>query len=194
MVIAASTISKLIGNAGQTLVSWHWTVLGLPVVLTFISLVNFLQIGILGRSFPAIARLEWWSRLGAWLNLGQPCMAGCCGAGAGPARMPGTELAVEWGLLLVAGKIALAGGSITWIVSTGSSACAVCRSGIRCRSPHLLKQPLWRRVFVRTAPFVFIGGLFVLISLDRHVLAGLRCSAAFSWSRSSHLGRRNGAS
>jgi hypothetical protein len=160
MVIAASTISQLIGNAGQTLVSWHWTVLGLPVVLTFISLVNFLQIGILGRSFPDAQR-EWWSRLGAWLNLGSLAWLAVVGLALYSPYV--TEKAVEWGRAAVGGKIALAGGSIAWIVSTVFGV-LFGKSGATSSLSDLLKQPLWRRVFVRTAPFVFIGGLFVLIS------------------------------
>ena len=160
LVIVADAVSGLIKDADQTLVSWHWTVLGLPVVLTLTSFVNFLQIGILGRSFPDAQR-EWWSRLGAWLNLGSLAWLSVVGLALYSPYV--TEKAVEWGREAVAGKIALAGGSIVWIVSTVFGVLLGKRGGASSLS-ELLKQPLSRRVFVRTAPFVFVGGLFVLIS------------------------------
>ena len=48
--------------------SWHWGVLSVPAIVGIMSLMVVVKLGILGRNLFDEHR-EWWSCLGAWLNI-----------------------------------------------------------------------------------------------------------------------------
>lgn len=140
------------GSPGVQHVS-HLVVWGIPVMLSIFGLVMVLLIGLLGRLYNDRSR-EWWSRMGGWLTvfvIGWTVVTGIAlysppifaWLHAKTAAWASSTLTLGWILTTAAG------------VLVGSSSL----TGNETSSPSLER-------FVRIAPYVFILGLLIAISVS----------------------------
>jgi hypothetical protein len=126
---------------------WHVVAWGPPILVGVFSLIIVLHLGLMGISFPDSGR-EWWSRLGAWL-----CIYSLGWAGLAAIALYGP-------LLLALGAKGVAGVSLAWVATTAGGLWAG-------RSPATgpKKSPAWLQLAAQTAPYAFIVGLLLTISL-----------------------------
>lgn len=133
---------------------WHAALLGAPLFLTAFGVVIIFQIGLSGRSMPDVLR-EWWSRLGAFLGI---YSLGVLVLGVFAAYGP-LLVAKTWGwwttMLSTGGILTTVGGFLA-----GTSA------ETNGKTRHRAKE-----ILAEVAPYVFIAGLFILVSLGLHHLS-----------------------
>ena len=136
---------------------WEVTVWGTPALICLSMLVLTLHIGLLGRALPDEVR-EWWSRLGAWLLIYSLLWAGLFGIAfyASPlfhyadSRIPKANWVT----------------CVGWLLTTigGVFAARSPRTGDSTKSSRL------REIFAQIAPYIFIIGLFLFLSLGIDLL------------------------
>ena len=134
---------------GRTL--WEVTVWGTPTLIGLSMLVLTLHIGLLGRDMPDELR-EWWSRLGAWLLIYSLLWMALFGT----AFYAAAFFDFGSGLTLSAGWLA----STIWGVFAARGA-----------SSDATKSSKVREFVAQVAPYIFVVGLFLLLSwgIDRLV-------------------------
>jgi hypothetical protein len=125
---------------------WWAVGLGTPLILKIFTLVVVLHIGLMGRDFSNAMR-EWWSRLGGWILI----------------------LGLAWLALFVVAIYALPlllwashwayGGGAAWLASTVSG--LLLGAGSATAKPGSV---WWKEWLAKSAPWVFISGLLILLS------------------------------
>ena len=148
IVFVRNTLQESFGSA--TLI-WHWTVWGVPILLSVFGISSILLIGLVGRQLAEEDR-EWWSRLGAWLIAG----------------------AVGWLVLSVASiygpfMIILAHGwikglSLAWVVSTVSGVLLG-----KSKATGGQGTNRWLDLATEVTPYIFVAGLLLGLSYGIHV-------------------------
>ena len=129
---------------------WHWTVLGVPTLLTIFGLAVVLQIGLANRVFAEESR-EWWSRLGAWLiAVGGSWVVLCAAAIYGPFIV---MLLMEWITSL----------GLAWVISTAAG--VVLGKSKFTSGPSANK---WLELATCATPYVFVAGLLLAIAYGIH--------------------------
>ena len=154
---------------------WMALIFGPPLVLAALALAVALQLGLLGTNYPDEHR-EWWSRLRAWILIYSVVWT---------LWFVGAVYPPVWLKMLVDRKIDFwsgAGAVVVWALSTFA--------GIRA-SPHaaaaekaeressslsssagaLVKNPRLLKAISTIAPYIFIGGLLVSVSLGVNAIA-----------------------
>jgi len=140
--------------------TWGVLVLGPPLLMQSYALAVTLQQGLLGRHFPD-ERREWWSRAGAWVLI---YSFGWLGFVAVAVLVPFwvlywvLQLPLSWSL----GKKAL---GLLWVAITtgGVLAAKGANTGDPTRSAR--GRSRWVQWLPIVAPYVFIAGLAILLSL-----------------------------
>jgi hypothetical protein len=133
---------------------WWAVGLGTPLILKIFSLVVVAHIGLMGRDFSNAVR-EWWSRLGGWILI----------------------LGLAWMALFVVAIYALPlllwashwsyGGGAAWLASTVTG--LLLGAGSATAKPGSV---WWKEWLAKSAPWVFISGLLILLSaLLQYVLS-----------------------
>jgi heme/copper-type cytochrome/quinol oxidase subunit 2 len=151
--------------------SWHAVGGGPPILVTAFLLVGGLHIGLL-KLLITPEEQEWWGRLGGLLLLGVIFWAAIFGLSIF-APWASAKLAGAWGTTWVKTKVSLLVG---WIGSTVLGL-------ISGRSPRTSgkddpdSSPPWE-VAALVAPYVFILGLLIVLSVGAHRLAVWRSDAA----------------
>ena len=136
--------------ARETLI-WHWTVWGVPILLSVFGLASILLIGLAGREFAEEDR-EWWSRLGAWLIAGAAGWFVLCAASIyGP-----------FAILLAHGWIK--GLSLAWIMSTVGGVLLG-----QSKATGGQSTSKWLNLAAEVAPYIFVAGLLLALSFGIHV-------------------------
>jgi len=136
-------------NAGL----WYGMTWGPPMMLVIMSLMAVLHIGLMGVAFQDGKR-EWWSRLGGMLLTAVLLWTALFVTGIyGPL------------LLMWMGAKASATGFLGWVATTVGGV-------LGGKNPQTNgKKPSWAvRAFLRVAPFVFIAGLMLLVSMGLHLV------------------------
>ena len=135
---------------------WHAVIWGAPLFLGAFALVIIFQIGLVGRNMPDGLR-EWWSRLGAFLGI--------------------YSLGVlTLGVFAIYGPLVVANlwGWTTGILSTGGVLTTIGGFLAGSSSDTNGKTTNWaKELLAAIAPYVFIIGLLVLVSLGLHQLSVL---------------------
>ncbi|GBL44748.1 Bll2701 protein [Sulfuriferula multivorans] len=125
---------------------WWAVGLGTPLILKIFSLVVVAHIGFMGRDFSNAMR-EWWSRLGGWILI------------IGLAWLALFVVAIyALPLLLWASHWAYGGGA-AWLASTVTG--LLLGSGPATAKPGSV---WWKEWLAKSAPWVFISGLLILLS------------------------------
>jgi hypothetical protein len=151
-------LGSLVAAIGATThgppISLHLVAFAVPTLIATMSMMVVLKLGILGRNLLDYHR-EWWSRLGAWLNI----------------------VSLAWLVLFVISlyspylvtfahttlrKYIVASGGIGWAAWTAAGV-LLARSGTAGVSAAF-KQGRMREIILALAPYVFIAGLLVIIS------------------------------
>jgi hypothetical protein len=129
---------------------WLLTGIGTALMLKIYSLVVALHIGLAKHSFSEQQR-EWWSRLAAWvLIVGVAWFALFLVAVLGP---PLWQSASNW----------LVGGGAAWIATTVAG--VLFAKGERTSGRN---RRSWREAIAVAAPYVFVGGLLLLLAIGVH--------------------------
>ena len=138
--------------------NWHVTAWGTPLLLQVFSVAMIIQIGLMGRNFPDDRR-EWISRLGAWLFISS---LGVLGVFAVAIYGPwGLAAVVKW----AENYWIKTGLSVGWLLTTAAG--VIAGQSSRTDAEVGVKKPLPARVLevvAGVAPYVFIAGLFILLS------------------------------
>lgn len=146
--------ARYVGNnvpATGGLDMWHAVGFGTPLFLFGLSVVVTVHIGLAGRHFREFDR-EWWARLGGLvlLALGSWAFVFLLVLYAPPL--------VEW--LATGGLVAI----ITWAVGSGVGAWFA-KNPI---SDDPRKDKRWKEALIHIAPWLFIGGLGVILAYAAH--------------------------
>ena len=156
---AAALVGAAEAVAGSSLspatLSFAFVSAGVPAVISALSLMVVLDMGLLGRNLFDEHR-EWWSRMGAWLNiLSLAWLALCSLALYSPLLVELTNQA--------AGKFVVSAGGLGWVAWTAAGV-VLGREQTPENIGGLLKSPRTIRWVIALAPYVFILGLLVLLS------------------------------
>lgn len=125
---------------------WWAVGLGTPLILKIFSLVVVAHIGLMGRDFSNAMR-EWWSRLGGWILI------------LGLTWMALFMVAIYALPLLLWGSHWTYGGGAAWLASTVSG--LLLGAGSATAKPGSV---WWKEWLAKSAPWVFISGLLILLS------------------------------
>jgi predicted acylesterase/phospholipase RssA len=137
-------------NQSEALV-WHWTVWGVPTLLSVFGLATVLLIGLAGRAFEEEDR-EWWSRLGAWLIAGSVGWLVLCAA------------AIYGPFAIILGQHWIESLGLAWIASTAAG--VVLGKSKFTGGPDSNK---WLNLATQVAPYIFVAGLLITLSFGVHV-------------------------
>jgi hypothetical protein len=139
---------------------WWAVGLGTPLILKIFTLVVVLHIGLMGRDFSNAMR-EWWSRLGGWILI------------LGLAWLALFLVAIyALPLLLWASHWAVGGGA-AWLASTLAG--LLLGAGADTGKPGSV---WWKEWLAKSAPWVFISGLLILLSaLLQYALSDVQLNA-----------------
>jgi hypothetical protein len=133
--------------------AWRAMILGPPALTLILSTVVVFQIGLLGINFPD-ERREWWARLAAWF---------CIGAFAWILLF---GIAVRAPFIVIAlGKGINTAAALTWVASTAFGVFAAKSGKTGAAITGSLKKPVVREFVSLVAPYVFILGLLIAISI-----------------------------
>ncbi|HEY3742426.1 MAG TPA: patatin-like phospholipase family protein, partial [Bryobacteraceae bacterium] len=144
---------------------WSAYVWGPSAVLYAFSLAIVTLIGIVGRQSTEGAR-EWWSRLGAWLGIyGAAWMVICVATVYGPYFF---DRVLEWKYSLGTGWI---GSTIAGLMAGHSGSTGGKKSSSKSTTDQLLD------IVAKVAPFIFIGGLLILVAMLLHEIVILNSDA-----------------
>jgi hypothetical protein len=138
---------------------WHAVAYGTPMVLAAFSLVIVVQLGFLGAHFPDEQR-EWWSRLRAWTLIYSVAWTTLF------TLAIYSPLWLAW-LMEAADGWGGFGAGLLWVASTIAGIKTGGSAETANSSQQEIKKPLQTRiasVVALVAPYIFIGGLLVLIS------------------------------
>jgi predicted acylesterase/phospholipase RssA len=136
-------------NQSEALV-WHWTVWGVPTLLSVFGLATIMLVGLAGRAFEEEDR-EWWSRLGAWLiAVSVGWLALCAAAIYGPYAV-------------IFGENWIKSLGWAWIVSTVT--CVVLGKSKLTGGPDTSK---WLNIAIQVTPYIFVAGLLIALSYGIH--------------------------
>ena len=157
LVAIVAAIAAWLNDAGQTpgYLSLAVVVLGTPVVIGTFSLMIVMKIGILGRDLFDEHR-EWWSRVGAWLNI----------VGLGWAILCALSLFSPHLVSIVhreSGEVIAASGGVLWATWTAFGVLLGKRETVRNIGAGAMQTRL-RGWIVAAAPYAFILGLLILLS------------------------------
>ena len=137
---------------------WRLMVVGPPLMLVVFTTTLVLHEGLMGNSFPDDRR-EWLSRLGAWLGIVSIGLTALCFLSFyGPWSLAGL---LAWG----EGKAA-SGAALAWLGATFTGLLASRnRAPVSDAPTSAARRPgIPRMVLATLAPYVFIGGLLVVLS------------------------------
>jgi hypothetical protein len=144
-----SMIVKGFGYSG----AWVASALSTALLLKFYSLTVVCHIGLMGGDFSHDSR-EWWSRLGGWLLMFALIWATVF-----------STVYVAPAFFLWAPNWFVGSGAATWVASTAAGV-------LLGRSPTSLGKTgeKWRELAAKFMPYVFVIGLFGLLSFGLHQL------------------------
>ena len=140
--------------------TFHALVWGPSMVLFAFSLAIVLLMGLLGRASPEDRR-EWWSRLGAWLCI--------YGVGWLLICVPAIYAPLWLGNLVDLGHSLTVTAGTGWLLTTAGGLLA----GKSAKTSGEERQDKWTtplEILARTAPFLFIAGVLLMISTALHTL------------------------
>jgi hypothetical protein len=152
-------IPWLEGTAGSHALPLLVIGFGTPLLMKIYSLVVALHIGLAKHGFTEDQR-EWWSRLGAWVLI-----VGLAWAALFAVALLGPPL---WG--------ALWGWAQTWLIGGGGAlwlATTIAGVWFGNSARTTGKERGWRDWIAVAAPYVFIGGLVIALSIALHELLNL---------------------
>jgi hypothetical protein len=135
--------------------SLHMVAFAVPVLIGAMSIMVVLKVGILGRNLFDEHR-EWWSRLGAWLNI------------VSLAWLVLFVLSLYSPYLVTIGQTRLrnfivASGGVGWAAWTAAGV-LLGKSGKTSGMSAALEHRRTREIVLALAPYVFIAGLLVIVS------------------------------
>lgn len=144
-----SVIIKGYGYSG----AWIASALSTALLLKFYSLTVICHIGLMGRYFSHDTR-EWWSRLGGWLLMFALIWASVF-----------SIVYIAPAFFLWAPNWFIGSGALTWVASTATGV-------LLGRSPTSLGKTAekLRTQVAKLTPYIFVLGLFGLLSLGLHEL------------------------
>jgi hypothetical protein len=143
---------------------WLAGMVGAPVILISLSLAVVVQIGLLGRAIDDAMR-EWWSRLAAFISIYSVATLAVSAATLyGPLLV--SVLLSEHFRNWIGGSLTLGGVATTLGGLAAASGSDTGRVNGKSKSPA-------KELLARTAPYVFIAGLLILVSAGaQYLLAG----------------------
>jgi predicted acylesterase/phospholipase RssA len=148
IVFVRHTLQESFGSA--TLI-WHWTVWGVPILLSVFGISSILLIGLVGRELAEEDR-EWWSRLGAWLIAGA----------VGWFVLSAASIYGPFMIILAHGWIK--GLSLAWVLSTVSGVLLG-----KSKATGGQGSNRWLDLATEVTPYIFVAGLLLALSYGIHV-------------------------
>lgn len=136
------------------LASWIVVGLGTPIIIKLFSLVVVLHIGLAGRYMTETSR-EWLSRLGAWLLTFALVWMSAFALLA--FALPAIDAANS--------RLLEAGGIVGWLLSTVAGAYLG-----RSANSGTPEAPTWRDYIAIATPYIFVLGLFIMLTWGVHEL------------------------
>jgi hypothetical protein len=157
LVAISAAVGAWLKDTGQApgYVSLPFVAIGTPMVVGAFSLMIVLKIGILGRNLYDEHR-EWWSRVGAWLNIVTLGWVVLC---ALSLFSPHLVSLVE----RMSGKFIAASGGVLWAAWTAAGVFLGKRETVASVDASAIQTRL-RVWIVAAAPYAFILGLLILLS------------------------------
>lgn len=142
----------------------HSAVWGIPLLLADFSICIGIHIGLMGRNLPDDRR-EWWSGVAAYLGIYAFGILALFSA-----AFYGPWLVIEW--VRNPGSFQWGGPGVilAWVLTTGAGVIAAKSGESKKGNVEDIKQSLTSRAITAVAPYVFMIGLFVLVSSALHIL------------------------
>lgn len=144
------------GMADPPRLSFAFVAFGPPAVIAVFSLMIVVKIGLLGRDLFDEHR-EWWSRLGAWLNIVSLAWLIVCSLSLYSPK-----------LVLLVGELAdrfiVASGGVLWAAWTAAGV-ILGRRETNANMGASTTNPRIRGWIVTAAPYAFIVGLLIILSV-----------------------------
>ena len=152
----ASIVTPAGAAQGQTFSNWRVLTFGTPAFALIMLLAAVLHIGLMGRGMSDAHR-EWWGRLGGWLVLYSMCWL----------FLFGISIYFPYALhklVALAPKLTVTGG-LTWVASTLYGVLFGKSAGTQELLPDAPAKEKFLGYLARIAPYVFILGFLLVLSL-----------------------------
>ena len=167
LVAIAAAVAAGLQGADQTpgslgYLSLLFVAIGTPVVIAAFSVMIVMKIGILGRNLFDEHR-EWWSRVGAWLNIVSLGWVILCTLSLFSPHLVAM-------MQRASGNVIAASGGVLWAAWTAAGVFLGKRETVASAGAGAMQTRL-RGWIVAAAPYAFILGLLVLLSAAMFELA-----------------------